>query len=190
MKKLSKILLVICPLLFIGAGCEEESLDLPVNFEFQLFDEQRNPSTAFKEDENFLFSFNIINSSEEQIQFDQTEMQTKDFFRVFMITDSQEEGSTIDMGKPYEGIFCLYLGSYTISAKDTLSLQIPWRPDENWDLGDVSYFSPFFCDVNSDNQLLDKGIYQTKFSSGFKFSVNGNELSLPTQDFKIDFTIE
>ncbi len=185
-----KNILLLVALFFVSCNEDEESLIPQVDFNFQLLDMNGNPSTVFNEGENFIFSFLIINRSDRQIQFDQSEMQTQDFFRVIRLVDSQEEVSTVDMGRPYNGVFCLYMASHTISAKDTLSLRIPWKPDENWDTGTGKYFSPFFCDVNSDNQLLGKGNYQTKFSSRFEFSVNGNAFSLPSQDFNIGFTIQ
>lgn len=185
-----KNILMLITLFLISCNEEQETSIPQIDFTFQLHDLEGNSSTVFNEGENFVFSFFIINSSDRPIQFNQSEMQTKDFFRVLRLIDTQEEVSTVDIGKPYNSIFCLFLKSHTISAKDTLSLQIPWKPDQNWDSGNVSYFSPFFCEVNSDNQPLDKGNYQTKFSSGFEFFVDGNPFSVPLQDFKIDFIIE
>lgn len=181
-------MLIWIPLMVVS-GCEEDGLpyDL-VSFEFRLLDEDGNSSTEFEEDVNFIFSFEIINKSDHEIFFDHSSMSTEEVFKVYRIGNSLEETGLISMGRPYNGIFCEYTTGSFISPNDTLRLKIPWKPASDWTT-DAPYFSPYFCDVNHDNKLLQKGNYQTGFSSSFRFSIDETIFNTPDETFKISFTI-
>jgi hypothetical protein len=52
----------------------------------------------------------------------------ENFFEVFRIGDS---GELVSFGKPYDAIFCFYVGGYIIHSSDTFLVEIPWIPDQD-----------------------------------------------------------
>lgn len=184
-----KYLLLVISTILISCGGDDVDVSEQVAFKFQLLGEDGQPATVFQEEENFIMSFSIINNSDEDVYFVHSSMDTENFFRIEKILDSQEENAVIDMGKPYDFIFCYLVNGYQIKSKDVLRLTIPWKPDETWQPGS-DYYTSIFCTLNADNSLLSAGKYQTKFSSNFEFSISGTEFSLPVQYFQIDFTVE
>ena len=174
----------------IVGGCDHDSSnEMPVSFEFRLLNENSEVATVFEEGENFVLSFLIINDTNEPLFLDQSSIVTEDFLKIYDTNNlNQETGKEFSMGKPYELIFCLYTNGIAIPPNDTLKLEIPWIPNNPWDVN-APYFNTAFCIVNSENIPLPKGDYFSGFSSPFVISVSGEPFSISEQVFNINFTI-
>jgi hypothetical protein len=177
LKMVRRVFLIISFLPIALWSCEKSQLhDDPVTFEFQLLDESGKQSTKFSFEENFTFSFSIKNNTDEDLAI--TEMYSMDnFFEVFKIGDSDE---LISFGKPYDAIFCEYIGAYRIDSGDTLLVEIPWIPDQ-----DSHTF--ILCGLKYDNTHLPVGNYQTSVSPTFTFQKGGEDFLTTTSSINISF---
>lgn len=162
-------------------------MNFPVKFEFQLLDEQGNPSTVFEEGENFILSFSIINPGSETVYLKQNSLNTDNFLRVYKISESSEGTGKIDMGKPYEGVFCLehYGGGYPIAPESSLDIEISWSTEK----GDYLQYHDPFC-WGAEAELLKAGEYLTSFENSFQFSKDGKAFTTDTLHFDIYFEIK
>lgn len=173
----SIIICCFCLISILSTGCEKENFNFPVEFEFQLLDENGVPSTEFQEGQNFQFSLVIRNQSSKDIGYSPSFI-GDDFFRIYRIDTSEGE---VSMGKPYSSIFCEYIGGqFVIPAGDELRLEIPWIPSED-------FCCPPFCKVNN-NSPLPKGNYKTFIEGSFDFVYKGETTTI-TKRFEIFFTI-
>ena len=170
-------------MLIFSTSCESSQSDLAVEFEFRLLNLQGEESLMFNQGENFVFSFLIINRTKETILFHS--LNWEDFFKVERL-NGQEESQNVEIGKPYETMFCTFQSGHIIQASDTLKLEIPWSPS-NWEPG-APYYTTIFCGV-IENSPLPSGPYRTKFNTGFVFSFNEVEYKLPERKFGIEFNI-
>ena len=165
-------------------GCDEIEQEMPVSFDFRLLNEKGVPVHTFREGENFVFSFLIINDFSRTVIFQS--METEEFFKVYRLNNI-EESAELSLGKPYKNIFCTYQNGYPIVPNDTLRIEIPWIP-EPWEPG-MPFYSSIFCGV-MDNDPLPKGVYKTGFSSVFDFSIDGVEHTTPLNKFEILFNFK
>ena len=175
---MEKILTVILILLTLWS-CEKSQNDGdPVTFEFQLSDESGKNATEFSFGENFTFSFSITNNTDGKIFL--SEMSGMEhFFEVFKISDSDE---LISYGKPYNAIFCEYIGGYIIPSGDTLLVEIQWIPDPD--------LVPFIlCGFKYDNTPLPAGNYQTSVSPTCTFQKGGEDFLTKASSINILFKI-
>jgi hypothetical protein len=175
---MEKILTVIL-ICFTLWSCDKfKSSDNPVVFEFQLLDEDGEQATEFSYEENFSFSFSIINNTEDRLVI--TEMYSmENFFEVFKIGDS---GELVSFGKPYNAIFCEYVGGYLINSGDTFLVEIPWIPDPDLHI-------PILCGLKYDNTVLPVGNYQTSVSPTCSFQKGGEDFLTTTSSINISFQI-
>lgn len=166
-------------------GCSDDSIsELPINFKFRLLDETGNPSTTFKEGENFVFSFLIINKSNQVLNLRQS-IDQSDFFKVYRL-NPEGNSAKIAVGKPYINMFCEYKLGIQIAQKDTLKFEIPWNPNP-WEQGNI-YYNAIFCKIN-ENSPLPVGIYTTGFSSAFEFFSKDESYRTDNENFEIDFKV-
>lgn len=193
MRFFAKLIFLWGIILSATSGCEQdESFIDAVDFEFRLLNENGVPATIFYEGENFVFSFLIINHSDEQWLLNGSQLggsESSDFFKVYKAyTNSQGQDSEIDIGKPWKTMFCQYMNGLFISPHDTLKLEIPWMP-QPWDVGNP-YYNTIFCLVEEHN-ALPVGKYSTGFFSTFSFS-RGEDISYTTSklQFQTDFEIK
>jgi len=150
----------------------------PITFEFQLLDKTGKQTTKFSFEENFTFSFSIINNAEENLFL--SEMSSMEhFFEVFKIGDSNE---LISYGKPYNHIFCLYVGGYVIHSGDTFLIEIPWIPDPD-------LIVSVLCGLKYDNTPLPVGNYQTSVSPTCTFLKDGEDFLTTNPSINISFQI-
>jgi len=177
-RKICKKIFLISLLFPITLWSCDKIQNEPVEFEFQLLDEEGEQSTEFSYEENFTFSFSIINNTEERLTI--SEMYNMDnFFEVFKIGDS---GDTISFGKPYDAVFCEFVGGYLIKPMDTFLIEIPWIPDP--DLG-----IPILCNLKDDNNPIPVGNYQTSVSPTFTFQKGGEDFLKTPSSINISFKI-
>jgi hypothetical protein len=171
-------------ILLSTTSCKEDLQEtIPVDFEFRLLSEQGINATTFDYGQNFVFSFHIINKSSKSIVFQS--METDDFLKVLRMNNTEGD-PIIEIGKPYENIFCTYQNGYPISSKDTLKIEIPWTPSP-WEPGSP-FYSAIFCGVIENSPLI-QGQYKTRFESDFIFSKDGIEYRTQRKEFEITFNI-
>lgn len=158
-----------------------------LEFEFRLLNEQGIPSTTFREGENFVFSFLIINNSNQKFSMERRIDDTTNFFRVYKINakPAEVDQEVLDMGKPYRGIFCFPLISIGIH-QDTTKFEIPWnalgqRPGD-------PFYSSEFC-LLEDHPPLEAGEYRTGFTSAFYFFKGEENFNTEEMTFNIEFEV-
>lgn len=174
--KICGIVLAALTFLF-NTGCQNETLDVPIELEFHLLDEDNISTNLFQEGVNFRFLFTIRNKSSNDIRY-VPDFINEDFFKVYKIGAS--EGIT-SMGKPYENLFCEFSGgNFIIPSGDERHFEIPWIPSED-------FCCPPFCKVNV-NQALPRGKYVTSIDGPFNFVYQEKQLSIDKQ-FEIYFEV-
>jgi len=174
---MEKILTLIIICLALWSCDKYRSCENLVEFEFQLLDENGEQATTFAFEENFSFNFSIINNTEDALFL--SEMYNMDsFFEVFKIEDS---GELVSYGKPYNAIFCEYIGGYKIPSSGSLLVELSWIPGQD-------IISPILCNLKHDNTPLPAGNYQTGISTIFTFQ-KGEEDFL-TKESSIDILFQ
>lgn len=186
-EKMKKIMIISLAMLAANffTSCEEEKIEPPVNFEFRLLNANGEPSTVFDENEDFIFSFLIINNSKKQLYLEAIN-DMDDFFEVFDLTSNQENGELISLGKPYNAIHCEFVNGYVIPPLDTLEVKMHWIPIFN----NKDTYSKILCDYKYDNTYLPQGSYTTSFSSNFTIANGDNSFTTDNKSFEINFTVE
>lgn len=175
---MEKILTVLLICLTLWSCDKSKSSDNAVEFEFQLLDENGEQVTTFAFEENFSFSFAINNNTEDKLFL--SEMYNMDsFFEVYKIDDS---GELVSFGKPYDAIFCLYVGGYIIPSGGSLLIELPWTPGQDLNI-------PIFCGLKYDNTPLPVGNYQTGISATFTFQKDGEDFLTKASSINISFQI-
>lgn len=179
---MKKIIILFLSLTTVSFSCEENKFETTqVEFVFRLLNEQGLQSTSFFEEENFILSFLIINKSSESFYLQQFRDDIEDFFRVYKF-DTSEGGELIDLGKPYQSMFCLKIGGIKIEAGDTLKFETPWTvPDNYWPVDGL-----IFCGGNN-AAPLKKGKYQVNFSHSFEFFKGDESFETNQLNFNIEF---
>jgi hypothetical protein len=168
--------------LVTALSCENDSAQATfVDFDFKLLNSRQVSATSFSQEENFVFSFSIINRSNEDIYLNQSSVNTSEFLKVYLI-NKNEVNPVVPVGKPYKSLFCTYQNGILISAYDTLKLEIPWMPSQD---GCCSHF----CLVEN-NSSLSLGKYKTEFSSSFEFFTGDKSYKTDINNFKIDFEVK
>lgn len=160
------------------SNCQKvESQNPNIRFIFDLLDENGKATTEFKEGENIMFRFLIINGSDKTLHLERNSILSKDFLRVYGVNAFGGK-ITDDFGKPYENT-CTMQNGFFIDPRDTLKVQISWIPLSN---------QHFTCILKDENVPLAKGNYLTEFSSTFTFNDNEHRFDLD-RSFKIEFKI-
>lgn len=175
---MEKILTVILIGLALWSCDNSKRSDNFVEFEFQLLNENGEQATIFAFEENLSFRFAILNNTEDGLFL--SEMYNMDsFFEVFKKEDS---GELVSYGKPYNAIFCLYVGGYIIPAGGSLMIEIPWTPGQD-------IISPILCGLKYDNTPLPAGIYRTGISATCTFQKDGEDFLTKESSIDISFQI-
>jgi len=175
---MEKILTLIMICLALWSCDKSRSIDNSVEFDFQLLDENGEQATTFALEENFSFSFSIVNNTEDALFL--SEMYNMDsFFEVFKIEDS---GELVSYGKPYNAIFCEYIGGYIVSSGGSLLVELPWTPGQDLSI-------PIFCGLKHDNTPLPAGNYQTGISATFTFQKGGEDFLTKESSMNIFFQV-
>jgi hypothetical protein len=169
-----RILFIIQLLLFSLISCEKEEnkIEFPVKFEFMLLDEKGQNKTEFKQGENFVFSFLMINQSDSNLLFEPNIVDDT-WFNVY-------KSNSEFIGKPFDLICLGYVGFKILNSKDTFRIYIPWFPNVN-----TTYWP--FCQ-KTENINLSPGSYYTSFKSQFEFFTSGKKTSYNSEE--LSFTIE
>lgn len=169
-------------LLFASSGCEQNNPQAAfIDFEFALLNSKQASSASFNEGENFVFSFRMINRSNEDVYLSQASFNTAEFLKVYLM-DNAKVNASIPVGKPYKSLFCTYQNGILIPAHDTLRIEIPWMPPAD---GCCAHF----CLVEN-NSPLPAGKYRTEFNSAFEFFSGDKSYQTDTKRFKIDFEVK
>jgi len=177
--KTFKILLTVIATALLFASCEKDKNELPVEFKFRLLDTLGNEKTVFKQGENIIFSFQIINNSSEDLYFEHFSP-NGEFFRVYKPNTTE---GLLSYGCPYEYLFCEYIGAFKIPKNDIFEVVIPWYENIKYTRGYIGCpIETFHRDVND----LIQGNYYTEFSQSFKIG----DIQTEEKHFKINFTIQ
>ncbi|MGM0528690.1 MAG: hypothetical protein ACQERS_09805 [Bacteroidota bacterium] len=191
--------LILALFIIIDSGCEQKQDDIfiweispdsetaiiqkeveGIEFKFCLLNEQNEPTTVFNQDENFTFSFSFKNQMQDTVIVT-TEFINSDFYRVY------QAQTNIDMGKPWTGVFCLYLlgpREYVLSPlSERIQLNCPWVITDE-DKPDYP-----LC-ASESKEYLPKGEYYTTIDLDFHFTKNGKKFIINNKIFKINFIIQ
>jgi hypothetical protein len=95
---------------------------IPLVCSFQLLNEQGQDAVVFPQGQNFIFRFQVTNTSDQDIYVDNPVIDTREFLEVFSLAEKQQ----VSVGRPYSGIFCEYIGGYTVAAHQAMTFTIPW----------------------------------------------------------------
>jgi hypothetical protein len=150
--------LLICGLSLALAGsitgCDKtDAPAMPLVCSFQLLNEQGQEAVVFPQGQNFIFRFQVTNMSDQDIYVDNPVIDTREFLEVFSMAEKQQ----VSVGRPYSGIFCEYIGGYTIAAHKAMTFSIPW-------VAATAYPMSFpFC-VHAPTTYLPTGRYRTAFT--------------------------
>lgn len=191
------LLLPLCVVL-LGAGCGQDDNNLweispysksaviqkevkGIEFKFCLLNEKGEPSTVFKEGENFSFFFSATNNRDQKLYFypDFAYSNENAFCRIY-----NSEGQ--DVGKPYffKGADKIGIGAYPLNVGENCTFEQQWRDERDslwrWRYG---YYE------SAKQELLTKGSYYSGFNQRFEFS-GDTHFNTDTIDFKINFLIE
>ena len=180
-------MLLLCVVLVLSS-CDQEHLEsIPVEFEFSLLTGQGVPSTAFNPGENFIFSFQILNKSSEQIWLESFD--AEDFFRVHRL-DNQEGASNLDLGKPYKSVFCEFISGHYVEPGQALKIERPWIMADSIKNDFKPYFDNSIVCGLEEREPLSRGHYRTGFKSKFTFRTDDRTFSTAQKEFEIMFSIE
>jgi hypothetical protein len=171
--------LLICGLFLalLGSvsGCDKAVAPAePLTCSFQMLNEQGQGATVFPLGQNFIFRFQVTNTSDQDIYVDNPVIDTREFLEVFSIAEKQQ----VSVGRPYSGIFCEYVSGYTIAAHKAMLFNIPW-------VAATSYQMSFpFCG-HAPTTYLPTGHYRTAFRPVITWSFQGQgPASSKTTTFK------
>jgi len=179
MKHLKLAIIALATILMFFASCEKNKTDLPVEFKFVLLDTLGNEKTVFNQGENLIFSFQVINSGSEDLMLENF-FPNDDFFRVYQLNTN---GGTLDYGKPYEHLFCEYIGAFQISKNDTFKIEIPWNESVKYTDG---YIGCPMETYHRNTSILNIGNFYTEFTQSFKIG----DIQTEEKHFKINFTVK
>ena len=163
-------------LLVITAFSCEDNLQEPVQveFEFRLLNEQGQPSTTFKEGENFVFSFLITNSLKEDIAWYSSckLFSIKSLYSVYkLVMDDSGNQSYEFVGQPFVAPVICQDVPILVAPGEEYYLKMPWL-------------------FNPNNANLLQGEYKVDFELvDFEFKGNFNEQKI-TKSFYQNFEIE
>ncbi|MFT6970781.1 MAG: hypothetical protein ACJAXX_001347 [Roseivirga sp.] len=162
----------------ITGGHQVERTDGDFEFKYGLFNTQGQPTTEFNQGDKIIFSFWVINNTEQY--WDLLQSEYKDFFRVYRLEGVDNQ---IDMGQPHDGMFFTkQLGVEPSSAK-FIKFELPWIVSQTAKLDKTLWKQ------GRNAPPLENGAYKTRFDQSFDFRVGGQTYQTPVLKFAIDFTV-
>jgi hypothetical protein len=184
--------LAICGILAICAvSCTSETIqkvDPDIQFQFRLLKEDGTCSNSFSRGENFRFCFLILNNTNQTWSLERVD-DVNNFLRVYQVdAEPQEGGNIIDVGRPWETMFCQYRLALLMLPHDTLKLEIPWMPEPPAWNPDHPHFNSVFCRVTS-NSPLPPGKYKTAFTSAFELFSGDISYRTEKKTFEVVFEV-
>ena len=152
-----KLVSLLFAISLLFASCEKDKNELPLEFKFTLLDTLGNEKTVFNQGENIIFSFQVINNSSEDLYMKHV-LPKDGFFSVYR--PNTNEG-LLNYGRPYDHLFCRYIGGLHIPKNDTFKIVIPWYESVIYTDGYIG------CPLESYHRnvpTLKFGNYYTEFS--------------------------
>ncbi|MDN3687278.1 hypothetical protein [Cyclobacterium jeungdonense] len=140
----------------IVTGCVEDMTLPPLEAQFQLLDVTDNPTISFKEGEDILFDYRIINSGNKDVTWEGTNDGSIPLFPVFKILNRNDISLVGSVYDPKLIRFELDLGR-TLAPGEEVVIRVTWlgdleKTEVNW--GGLSY---------PGNVALPKGEYRVEF---------------------------
>lgn len=153
-----------------GKHCLQPEIDICV--EYETMNEQGFTDTLFSEGENIIFSFRIINQSDQDVYLDKTQ----DFFvnaAQFMSIRNQSGDEVANLVRKYIPTNVAIIG---IPSKGEYAFQVSYSPDadvvgKTMPNGSL-VVAPF---VDDSPPELSPGIYQSSFESNYVFEIEGDD---------------
>jgi hypothetical protein len=171
------ILLILMFLAIIT--CEKDDNDLPFSFDYSTTDINGNRKSTFIEGENIIFSFKIINHTDEDFIFFPYYLDSSNIFKIYKRSDD----SDLDyIGSPAKAVICEF-GPSGIPANGLFDLSVP--------LYDAKTIGYSVCKA-FDSLFITTGNYESSFSYSFKLSNLYNseeEYITDILDFKLVFKV-
>lgn len=137
-------------------GCNKaQAPATPLTASFQLLNEQGQEATVFAQGQNLIFQFQITNPSAQNIVLHNPPIDVTHFLEVNRLTPGEGSGA---LGKPYNNIFCYFIGGISVLPHTTTTLSIPWVESPAFPT------SGFFCG-HAKTTYLPAGRYRTSFTT-------------------------
>ncbi|WP_296619512.1 hypothetical protein [Marivirga sp.] len=171
---------------FLFFNCtSEEVIQDSVEVKFNLINQEGIITTEFENSTQPIFSLQISNNSNVDIDLVSHNLNDEDVFKVFSIKELNQNSEPLSFGKPFKNAGCEYIGGYPINSDETFNVTVPWIPKES----DYENYPSILCNYNFDNDSLPQGVYTTSLDLQFSFQNNGNTISKSIQK-EITFSIK
>ena len=172
-----KILLATFIIVSSTLGCEKEE-NSRIECKFYVLNEQGEVKSSFEEGENVIFSLQLKNITNEGLYLHHFKMDLEDFCRLIKV----DVNPPVDLGKPWEHLFCELVGGILIGAQETLKFEIPWLYEEGQMYGYIGCPQDSY---HAETDTLEAGEYRSSFSSSFHF----DDYTSPRKKFSVSFTV-
>ena len=165
MKKVNLFLLVlpVAMLAYISCSKDGNSPDHPVEVQFQLLNEAGEPATSFREGEDIIFDYKMINTHGEDIVWYDNNHSGKPVYPVFGVYHDMSGDVTL-VGHTHEpDIFFTRWGS-TMSPSEPVIIRVTW-------LGNIEKTKITWGSIKHlGNSTLPKGKYVVMFEHAIQFA--------------------
>ncbi|OQX96376.1 MAG: hypothetical protein B6I20_14485 [Bacteroidetes bacterium 4572_117] len=133
--------------------------------------------TAYYEKNKILKITNLTNSDK---YLKHHEINLNNFFRVIQLNLSE---GRLDYGKPFEHIFCEYIGGVKIPGHNNVKIEIPWLWNKNQNYQHIGCPNESY---HANTDTLPAGNYSTSFLSSFII----DNMETEEKYFEIKFTVK
>jgi len=186
--KLIKLLLFLVLLPVTAFRCEDVEPSV-IQLSYETLDKNGNPSTQFREGENFIISFKIRNSSSEKIYYKRNHESNSDFATVFKLSGFKR---VEEVGKPFPLQYPAVprQGFHTIDPDSFIVYSFPWIYEEG--LYNIPSSNKYINDEYPYNKTaLPSGRYEISFTEDFQFSDDSDlQIEVNNRRFSHTFSIE
>jgi hypothetical protein len=160
----------------------DQAPSVPFKMTLQVLTEQGIETTMFTAGQNQVFRLTLTNTGDQELVFDAPLFDASTFLAVEG-TSPAGSANYRDFGKPYQRVFCDFVGAYVVPAHGSRVLTIGWL-----DTPTVAT-SPSFCG-HATTASLPTGHYRTSFTPTLTWTCaqqSSAKSSLPTisQEFNV-----
>ncbi|SKB29669.1 hypothetical protein SAMN05660226_00560 [Parapedobacter luteus] len=126
-----RILLALVILAVAGCSKKEVIPEHPVEVQFQLLNTTGEPTTSFREGEDIIFDYKIVNTSSQEVVWMYYKTDYTNLFEVSQVSAAQE---TKVIGSPYQNMVIRWLWvrpGHNMEPNDEVTMRMTWMGD--WD---------------------------------------------------------
>jgi hypothetical protein len=176
----------VMPLLILisAFSCfDKESPNHPVEVRFDLLNESGEPSSIFKEGEDIIFRYSIINNSSNPVTVNNFQEVLGNNFMLVLESYQGDDGAMRKkvIGYPYDGIKIIDVFGLEIVAYDTLVMQASWKGK----MVNTEFVHGFDIGYKSDRTSLSLGSYLVEFEHTITFAKYENIQVRIEKDFEV-----